>query len=331
MTASHNPGLQVGRKKVQRPPTQPDAAQKPFVPRPHPNAVAPFSYAVAAFLSVLAIAFGVWNYYPTISDFVGRWNGQSDYSFGYLIVPMALLLIWVRLDTFKGLSNPSIFLGFALLLVAIALRVASARFFMKYLDGISLVVWVAAMTAFIAGARTLIWASPAILLLVFMIPLPFGLEKHLSLQLQWISTQISCWCLQTMGYQAFAEGTVIQIDDSPMNVAEACSGLRSLLCFGALAWVFIFIAARPIWVNLIILISSAPIAIFSNSVRITWIGMFYAFSPDKEARKQAHDYFGLLMIPFAAMLFALLLIYLSWLFPKKQAVDMADILRVKRD
>ena len=104
-----------------------------------------------------------------------------------------------------------------------------------------------------------------------------------------------------MGVAAFRQGNLISVPGADLNIADACSGLRMLTIFGALAVAMVFLVERPWWDKFIILLSAVPIALIVNIIRITVTGLlFMAVGPDNEfAKKLGHDWAGLFMMPLA--------------------------------
>ena len=86
---------------------------------------------------------------------------------------------------------------------------------------------------------------PAIVFLVFMVPLPYRVEGLFRQPLQRLATEASCWSLQSLGLPALAEGNVIAIGDVRLEVAQACSGLRIFVSIIALAAAYAIVAPRP--------------------------------------------------------------------------------------
>ena len=86
-----------------------------------------------------------------------------------------------------------------------------------------------------------------------------------------------------------------------LNIADACSGLRMVTIFGALAVAMVFLVERPWWDKFIILLSAIPIALIVNIIRITVTGLLYmAVGQDNEfAKKLGHDWAGFFMMPLA--------------------------------
>ena len=70
--------------------------------------------------------------------------------------------------------------------------------------------------------------------LSFMIPLPWRIENALGPPIQWLATLASTFTLQSLGFMAFAEGNVIQLNDAHIGVVEACSRLS----YWCEIWVF---------------------------------------------------------------------------------------------
>ncbi len=104
-----------------------------------------------------------------------------------------------------------------------------------------------------------------------MIPLPYRYSTALSGPLQHIATVCSTFIMQVIGLPALAEGNIITIDDAQIGVVEACSGLRMLVVFFALAAAVVVVSRRPLLDKFIVLASAAPIAVVSNIVRVAVI------------------------------------------------------------
>jgi exosortase len=107
--------------------------------------------------------------------------------------------------------------------------------------------------------------------------------------------------LQTLGVAAFREGNLINISGMPLFVADACSGLRMLTIFGALAFAMVFLIERPWWDKFMILLSAVPIALAVNVIRITVTGLLYLVVGPENAfvHKLGHDWAGYFMMPLA--------------------------------
>ncbi|MFO0817946.1 MAG: exosortase/archaeosortase family protein [Pirellulales bacterium] len=262
-----------------------------------------------------------WAYWPTLSGLVAAWDREADYSHGYLVAPLALWFLWSRRDQFPGIDRRYAWLGLVLIGVSFGIRAVGAALFVDAIDGWSMIPWLAGAVWVVCGPRVARWSAPAIAFLVFMIPLPFMIERGLSVPLQRIATQLSVAALQTLGRPALAEGNVILLGDYRLEVAEACSGLRIFMSVVALACAYALIARRPWWQKVVLMLAIAPIALVANASRIVATGLMYEFASSDLARRFSHDFAGWMMIPLAAALFGFTLWYLGKLVRVEECVD----------
>jgi exosortase len=267
----------------------------------------------------------LWSYAPTMRDLVSVWTSVADYSHGFLVVPAAILILWLTRDgrpTIDRRFHPE---GLILIVVAAALRWISARYFIDAVDGWSLVVWIAGATWFLCGWPVLRWALPAIVFLLFMVPLPFRVETAVSLPLQRIATSGSSWVLQTLGQPALPEGTTIVLGDVHLEIQQACAGLRMFMGVLALAYVIILFSCRNRWERALLLLASIPAAVLANVLRITTTALLYQRFADHSIRQQIHDYAGLFTIFVGAALLAFAAWYLKRLIRKVELVDSRSL------
>ena len=324
------------RSRAERAPIQ-VAPDEPAVERaPRRKLTRPEIIRLSIAASALLAAF-VWSYWPTLVELVGAWNRQPDYSHGYLVLPLALLFLWVRRSKFPGLTGELAWPGLSLVLASLAVRYVGALAYLGGVDGWSIVLWAAGSVWFLGGWRMFLWGLPSVLFLWFMVPLPYRAETILSMPLQRVATTVSCWSLQILGQPALAEGNTILMGENRLEVAQACSGLRIFMGIIALAFAYVVLVRRVWWEKLVILASVVPVAIIANSSRIVATGLLYQFSetswgqswfPTIESAKHfAHDASGFVMIPFAAALLGLVLWYMSLLFRKVESVGVGAIVR----
>jgi exosortase len=271
---------------------------------------------VGAFLalSVVGLAVLIWANWTTLADSAHRWNTDPSYSHGWLVPVFAVVLLWLRRDQLtKSDPTPAVW-GFALLLGGVALRLFGAWFHYIWLDGISLLPCIAGLLVIAGGWTAFKWSWPAVLFLAFMIPLPHRASVALSEPLQGFATTCSTFLLQTLGMPAIANGNIILLNDYEIGVVEACSGLRMLVIFFALATGLCLVIKRPVWEKLTIVASAIPIALLVNLIRITTTGMMFEVAGEEWAHAVFHDLAGWLMMPLALGLLGLELLILKNLF-----------------
>jgi exosortase len=160
-----------------------------------------------------------------------------------------------------------------------------------------------------------------------MVPLPFQVERLLSVPLQRVATGMSCFLLQCLAQPAFAEGTTILLGPHQLLVEQACSGLRMFVGTLALALAYLMAMRRESWEQALLLLSVIPIALLANSLRIVVTGLLYQhFENEQMVQRLSHDLAGLFMIPLAAAMFALVLAYLSRLVQPVEMMGIDEVL-----
>ena len=217
-------------------------------------------------MACLAVAF-FWFNWSSRGTLLGAWS-QPDYQHGPLVPLFSLFLLWIRRDMIIPFTGRGSWWGMAFLALWAWMRVAAVYFNFGSLPEMSVLPFLAGMALFVGGWQALRWAWPAIVFLAFMLPLPGDVQTLLSIQLQGIATRISVYAIQTLGIPSVAVGNVIQLTDKPLEVAQACSGLRMMMMFFALCIGAAFVIKKPLWEKLLIIASAAPIAILSNAARI---------------------------------------------------------------
>jgi len=239
-------------------------------------------------------------FWQTFKQLELTWRNEADYSHGYLVVPLALLILWHRRETFPGVRESVDWWGLTLICIAVAMRCVASLAYMEFLDGYALVPLVGGMIWLLCGAQTLRWATPGLLLLVMLVPLPYRFETTLSWELQGIATLLSTAMLRTFGEPAISEGHIIWVGNLNLSVEQECSGLRIFVGIFALAFFWCGTVTRS-WIDrLVIMLAAVPIALLVNSLRITTMGILLKSFDSPSARTTIHDWLGYLMIPLAA-------------------------------
>jgi exosortase len=239
------------------------------------------------------------SYWRTLVEMEFQWRTEPDYSHGYLIVPLAAILLYSRRASFPGFSDRIAWAGLIPICAASSLRIVSKVSYMDFLDGWSMVPWVAGLVWIFAGRKALWWAMPAILFLVLLVPLPYRVETLLSWKLQSVVTLLSTNLLRALGLPAVAEGNTIWIGELQMLIEEACSGLRIFMGMAAFAFFWASMIQRA-WVDRIVVLAAAlPMAILANTIRVVATCVSFYFLDEKIAAI-LHDWEGVLMIFLAA-------------------------------
>ncbi len=279
-------------------------------------------------LALILLVIGVWSYWPTLVQMVRTWSTVDDYSHAFLVPPVAALILWSRRNSRPAVTSAENWAGLLLIAVAAVLRIVAGKYFIDAVDGWSLVVWIGGVVTLLGGWAMLRWAAPAVVFLVFMVPLPFRLETALSVPLQRLAAQGSSWLLQSLGEPALPEGTRIVLGDQTLEVERACSGMRMFFGVLALAYVCAVFSRRPWWHKAALLASTVPIAILANILRITVTGWLFQRTSSPNVHQFIHDSAGWVTILVASGLLGIMSWYLRKAFVEVQQVDGRELLQL---
>jgi exosortase len=172
---------------------------------------------------------------------------------------------------------------------------------------------IACLTLAAGGWPLLRRVWPAIAYLVFLLPLPQGINGLLSQPLQRVASAGSYALLKLTGLWVVPEGNVILVGADPLEVAAACNGLSMLMCLAATVTAMTLLIAMAPWKRIVLLASIIPVALISNILRITATAWCYYLFGSAVGGHFAHDAAGWLMMPVALVLVGLELGLLSWL------------------
>ncbi|MBN2129711.1 MAG: exosortase/archaeosortase family protein [Sedimentisphaerales bacterium] len=206
-----------------------------------------------------------------------------------------------------------------------------------YLRALCVVAALGAVVLFLGGWALLRCTWLPIAYLVFAIPLPRRYYVGLTMPLRQIATTVATVLLNLVGgVEATANGVVIDVVyngqplEPALNVAEACSGMRLLMAFLALGVAMAYLHERPIWQRLVLLLSTVPIAVFCNIVRVSATGFIYVLCHPKYTQGIYHDGLGLAMLPLAFALYGFLAWFMSSLFVEEPGDAPGENMIVRR-
>ena len=261
-----------------------------------------------------------WAYEPNLVSLYHAWN-EPEYTHGFLVVPIALVILWKR---WPGPDDPRPahwWPGWALVLAALAARACFHERGSTWNESATLLPVVVGLAFARLGWRTMRRAWPAFAFLIFLYPLPPQVNAALSQPLQSLATTLSCNLLRLTGLWVMPEGNVIMVGNQRLEVAVACNGLSMLMSLAATVAATASLVPMANWKRILLLLSIIPIALISNVLRIAataWC--YYEFGADVGG-KYAHDLAGWLMMPTAMLLVALELGIASWLIIESEEVE----------
>ncbi|HEY5056922.1 MAG TPA: exosortase/archaeosortase family protein, partial [Acidobacteriaceae bacterium] len=160
-------------------------------------------------------------------------------------------------------------------------------------------------TSFILLAIGLIWTllgkkllselKFVLFVLVLAIPLPTIVFNQITFPLQLFASHIAAEVLPWFQVPVLQEGNVINLPAMPLEVAEACSGIRSLMSLFTVAVIFGYLVERSTSRRVVLALCSIPIAVAANVARIVGTGLCVQYWDPQKALGFFHEFSGWLM------------------------------------
>lgn len=222
---------------------------------------------------LLVVGAAAWLYADVLVSLVSDWANDDNYSHGFLIVPLALYFAWERRRQLQALPpNPSV-LGLLIVLASLATLVVGILGAEFFLTRASLIGVIAGTVVFLLG-----WPQARILgfpiaFLLLMIPIPAIVFNQIAFPLQLFASRFGVAVMQLASVPVLREGNVITLANTTLEVAEACSGIRSLISLLTLGIVYGYFTDSRLWVRVVIAASTVPIAIVANGMRVAGTGI----------------------------------------------------------
>jgi exosortase D (VPLPA-CTERM-specific) len=227
----------------------------------------------------------------TLPFIYATWQ-REEYSHGYLIPAVSLLLLWQRRRQLQQTPFHGSWAGALLTLAGIGLYFVGAFAAIAFLHAYALVVVIAGLFLAFTGWRAFRIALPAVALLLLMVPIPTFFFNSLSSALQLISSQIGVAVIRIFGISVHLAGNVIDLGSYQLQVVEACSGLNYLFPLLTLGVILVSLVRMPLWIRLVIVASTVPITVLMNSFRIGVIGVLVEHYGIEQAEGFLHDFEG---------------------------------------
>jgi len=230
---------------------------------------------------------------------VDAWIVDGNYSHGFLILPIAAYLVWERRDQLMTAPiNPS-WLGLGLIGGGLLVLMAGLWGSELFLSRIALLPVTAGIVLFLFGWRHLKILLFPIAFLFLMIPIPAIIFNQIAFPLQLLASKFGEWAIALVGIPVLREGNVLVLANTSLEVAEACSGIRSLVSLITLGIVYGYFTDPRTWVRVLIVISAIPVAIIANGARVAGTGMAAHWIGPEAAEGFLHEFSGWIVFIFA--------------------------------
>jgi exosortase len=251
--------------------------------------------------AIVAIGFGVL-YHAVLVKLVRDWVVDDNYSHGFLIVPIAAWLAWERRGRLADALLRPTWWGLAIIAASVMVLAAGVLGAELFLTRISMLGVMAGAVLFLYGLQPLRILAFPILFLVLMIPLPAIVFNQVAFPLQLLASRFGEMVLTLAGVPVLREGNVITLSNTSLEVAEACSGIRSLVSLITLAVVYGYVTDRRNWARVTLAAAAVPVAIVANGIRVAGTGLAAHYMGPEAAQGFFHEFSGWLVFVVAFVL-----------------------------
>jgi exosortase len=247
-----------------------------------------------------------WLYSSILFHLVKQWKADPNFSHGFFVPIFSLFVLWQDRSRLARLPRVPSWWGLPVLFIALNVLIVGVLGAELFLSRISLLLVIAGLVIFFNGwnyfgAVLFPWAF-----LILMVPIPAIVFSQITFPLQLLASKFAAFTLPLLGVPVLREGNIINLPAMPLEVAEACSGIRSLLSLTTLAIIYGFLRETRVWARVVLALASIPIAIFANSLRIVGTGLLVQYWDPDKAEGFFHIFQGwLIFVVSLGMLFLL--------------------------
>jgi exosortase len=210
------------------------------------------------------------SYAVVLGRLANQWLTDIDMSHG-IFVPMLIgYIVWRKRGELAAVKpSPNLF-GLALMLLGGALLCVGPPRLDTFasVTRMSFVISLVGAVLYLRGFPTLRILFYPLVLMLLMIPMPGFILQSLTFPLQVIASKLAEHILEISGFSVLREGNILMLPGQTLNIAEACSGLRSIMALTFLGQAYIYLFDSRPWMRAVIAVTVIPIAVFANSLRI---------------------------------------------------------------
>ena len=245
-------------------------------------------------------------YGRVLVELVRDWIHDPNYVHGFLIAPISAYLIWQGRNELRRLPRAPSFLGLIGLSAAMALLILGTAGAEVFTQRVSLLLTLASLVLYLYGRRHLRGVLFPLVFLLFAIPLPYVIYYGLTAPMQAFAARVAVWGLNVVGVPSMAEGNIIHLPQASLEVAEACSGIRSLYAFLAVGALVAQSMPIPLWGRLLVFSLTIPLSVAGNAFRVFSSGLGSWLIGPEVTRGTPHELFGIVVFMVSLGIFVLI-------------------------
>jgi exosortase len=212
-------------------------------------------------------------YFPILQRLVDQWATDEDVGHGFFVPVVAGFLAWQRRDAILAINWKPAWWGAAVMIWGALQAYLGTLGAELFLQRSAFLISLLGMLLIMGGTALVRQLLFPLLLLPFMIPLPAVIYNQITFPLQLFASSVAEHTLSFIGIPVLRDGNILELASQKLSVAEACSGIRSLLSLTFLSLVYAYFFDKKVWMRWALLIGIVPIAILANSGRVTLTGI----------------------------------------------------------
>jgi len=228
----------------------------------------------------ITVAFIAALYSFILPDLALEWWTIDASSYGMLIPPIALYLLWIRREAIFAIPAQPDGRGLAIVGAACAVFLLGQLAAEFFLARISFVLLLAGLTWTFWGFPRLRAMAFPFVLLVTMVPLPSLVYNSVAAPLQLLASTTATEIAQALGVSMYRDGNIIHLATTSLGVAEACSGLNSLSSLVVGSLLLGYLEDASITGRILLTLLSVPLAILVNVVRVAGTAVLADYRPE---------------------------------------------------
>ncbi|HOP48877.1 MAG TPA: exosortase/archaeosortase family protein, partial [Desulfobacteraceae bacterium] len=221
---------------------------------------------------------------PVYPSLIYTWLNNSNDSHGILVPLISAYLVWQKRDDLQKTPVSVNGWGVVILCVSLIFYILSFAGAAAVVSRAMIVFSLIGLVIFNFGSAIFSLIKFPLFYLLFMIPVPVSIYGIVAFPLQLFATRVSELLLHLVSIPVYREGNMLYFAQTQLEVAEACSGLRSMTAFIMLSFLFAYMMKTRCWPRITIILSAIPMALFANILRVTGTGILAHFYGSRVAR-----------------------------------------------
>jgi exosortase len=256
--------------------------------------------------AAVLVGLSVWLYAQTLAHLVGQWWRDPNFSHGFFVPAFSAFVLWQERGRLTRITRQPSWSGLLVMASALSVLAVGQLGAEIFLARFSLLLLLAGLIVLFLGWSFTYEVRFPLAFLLLMIPIPSIVFNQITFPLQILASKVAAALLPLMNVPILREGNVINLPAMALEVAEACSGIRSLMSLVTLAIIYGYLMERRIGLRWAIALSAIPISVAANSVRIIGTGLLVQYWDPEKAEGFFHTFSGWLIFVVSLIMLYLL-------------------------